>query len=156
SALGLLLGDVISLYAYRPVPGYIAAAFPIGGQRVVSWSTILIALAAGMLAAFAAAALPAIGLLRGAASGTPDRGASDSRARRGTATGAFAVGLTLAGASVATSTIAPATSIIASVGLAAGLVLCLPFAARYMLKLARAASRHVSDPSARISSAELQ
>ena len=38
-ALGLLLGDVISLYAYRAVPGYLTSAFPIGGQRVVGLQT---------------------------------------------------------------------------------------------------------------------
>ena len=44
SVLGLLAGDVISLIAYRTVPGYIAAAFAIGGQRVVGLPTVLIAL----------------------------------------------------------------------------------------------------------------
>ena len=56
SVLGLLAGDVISLYRLPSVPGYIAAAFAIGGQRVVAAPTVLIALAGGMLAAFAAAA----------------------------------------------------------------------------------------------------
>ncbi len=66
SILGLLAGDVISLIAYRTVPGYIAAAFAIGGQRIVGLPTILIALGGGMLAAFAAAALPAaVGSARG-------------------------------------------------------------------------------------------
>jgi putative ABC transport system permease protein len=157
SALGLLLGDIISLYAYRPVPGYITAAFPIGGQRVVSWSAILLAFSAGMLAAFAAAALPAIGVLRSGPweAGDAARARSTSGELRRPATAAFAVGVVLAGTSLASSTLAPATSLAASVGLAAGLVLCLPFAARHLLKLSRAASRHLSDPSARLSSAEL-
>ena len=67
SILGLLAGDAISLLAYRAPPGYLTAAFPIGGQRIVSLQTILLALGAGLFAAFAAAALPAISLLRSSA-----------------------------------------------------------------------------------------
>ncbi len=33
--LGLLVGDAISLVAFRSLPGYLTAAFPIGSQRVI-------------------------------------------------------------------------------------------------------------------------
>ena len=51
SALGLLLGEVLSVALFSSNPGYLTFAFPIGGQRVVSWSSVALAVAGGMLAA---------------------------------------------------------------------------------------------------------
>jgi putative ABC transport system permease protein len=157
SLLGLLVGDAISLLAYRAPPGYLTAAFPIGGQRILSTQTVLIALAAGMFAAFAAAALPAVALLRSSAT-EPDAGLALSLLRRprvGDAI-AFACGGLLVCASIAASLLAPAVIVVALVVLAAGLVLCLPMAVRYTLKLVRAGARRSSDPSARLASGELK
>ncbi len=159
SLLGLLAGDVISLIAYRTVPGYIAAAFAIGGQRVVGAPTILIALAGGMLAAFAAAALPSIVALRAGAVAEPDAvGRTLSFARRLRLSDAivFACGSLLVCLSIAASALKPATTVAALVGLAAGLVICLPMILRYLLNLARTASRHSDDPAARLAVAELR
>jgi putative ABC transport system permease protein len=159
SLLGLLAGDVISLIAYRTVPGYIAAAFAVGGQRVIGLPTVLIALGGGMLAAFAAAALPAIVALRAGAAAEPDavgRTLSFARKLRFSNTIVFACGALLIILSVAASALKPATTVAALVGLAAGLVICLPMILRYMLKLARAASRHSGDPATRLAVAELR
>jgi putative ABC transport system permease protein len=158
SVLGLLAGDVISLIAYRTVPGYIAAAFAIGGQRVVGLPTILIALGGGMLAAFAAAALPAAVALRAGAAAEPEAvGGTLSLARKLHFSDAvvFACGALLVGVSVAASALKPQTTVVALVGLAAGLVICLPMILRQLLRLARMASRHSDDPTARLSVAEL-
>jgi putative ABC transport system permease protein len=157
SILGLLVGDVISLLAYRAPPGYLTAAFPIGGQRILDFQTILIALAAGMLAAFAAAALPAVALLRSSAI-EPEAGRAVSLIRRPHFSDSvvFACGVLLIGASVTTSLLWTAATVIALVAFAAGLVLCMPTIVRYTLQLARAASKHSSDPSARLASGELK
>ncbi len=159
SLIGLLAGDVISLIAYRTVPGYIAAAFAIGGQRVIGLPTVLIALAGGMLAAFAAAALPAIVALRAGAAVEPDavgRTLSLARKLRFSDAIVFACGALLVCLSVTASALIPATTVVALVGLAAGLVICLPTILRYMLNLARAASRRSGDPAARLAVAELR
>jgi putative ABC transport system permease protein len=157
-ALGLLFGDLISLSAYREVPGYLTAAFAIGGQRIVDPQTILIAVAAGMLAAFAAAALPAIGLLRSSATeaGAQSRLLSLVGTPRCADSTAFATGVVLVCAAVAASLFAPAFSVIALIALVAGVVICIPMLVRYMLRAARSLSRHSSDPAARLSLAELQ
>ncbi len=157
SILGLLVGDAISLLAYRAPPGYLTAAFPIGGQRILSFQTILIALAAGMLAAFAAAALPAIALLRSSAI-EPEAGRAVSLIRRPHFSDSvvFACGALLIGASIAASLLWTAATVVALVTFAAGLVLCMPTTVRYTLKLARAASKRSSDPSARLASGELK
>ena len=110
SLLGLLAGDAISLLAYRAVPGYIAAAFAIGGQRIVGASTIAVALSGGLLAAFAAAALPAIVALRGSATAEPDafgRALSFTRQLRFSDTLGFACGSALVCASIAVSVLDP-------------------------------------------------
>jgi putative ABC transport system permease protein len=141
SLLGLLAGDIISLVAYRTVPGYIAAAFAIGGQRIIETPTILVALAGGMLAAFAAAALPATVALRGGVAAEPDAvGRTLSFAHRLHFSDAvvFACGVLLVCVSIVASLLAPQTTVAALVGLAAGLVICLPMILRYVLKLAGA------------------
>ncbi|HXP99890.1 MAG TPA: FtsX-like permease family protein [Solirubrobacteraceae bacterium] len=157
SILGLLVGDAISLLAYRAPPGYLTAAFPIGAQRIVSIQTISIAFAAGVLAAFIAAALPAVALLRGNAIEPELTGRALSLLRRPRVSDSlvFVCGATLVCASIAASLLWPAATVIALVAFAGGLVLCLPMIVRYALKLARGASRHSSDPSARLASAEL-
>jgi len=159
SVLGLIAGDVISLIAYRAVPGYIAAAFTIGGQRVISASTIAIALAGGMLAAFAATALPAAVALRGSAAVEPEavgRTLSFTRRVHLSDTVAFACGASLVCLSIAASALRPATTVVALVALSAGLVICLPMILRYLLILAHTASRHSRDPTARVAVAELR
>jgi putative ABC transport system permease protein len=159
SAIGLLAGDIVSLVAYRAVPGYIAAAFAVGGQRVVEPQTILIALGGGLLAAFAAAALPALATLRAGATAEPEavgRALSLARKRRVSDTLLFICGAVLVCLSVAASALAPATTVVALVGIVVGMVICLPMSTRYLLKLARAASRRSGDPAAVLSVAELR
>jgi putative ABC transport system permease protein len=159
SLLGLLAGDVISLFAYRTVPGYIAAAFAVGGQRIIGAQTVLIALAGGMVAAFAAAALPALAILRSSATVEPEavgRTLSLAGKLRLSDTIVFAGGALLVCVSVTASALKPATTVVALVGFAGGLVICLPMIVRYLLKLAHTASRHSGDPAIRLSLAELR
>jgi putative ABC transport system permease protein len=157
-ALGLLVGDLISLYAYRAVPGYLTAAFAIGPQRVIGVETVLIALAAGMFAAFAAAALPAVGLLRSSATQMTEasRWLSLVAKPRVRDSSVFAIGAVLTLGSILAALLSPSLSVVALIALVVGMVLCIPMIVRYALKLARSASRHSNDPTTRLSSAELQ
>jgi putative ABC transport system permease protein len=159
SIVGLIAGDALSLVAYRAVPGYIAAAFPVGGERVVGAETVLLSFAGGIFAALAAAALPAVTILRAGAAAEPDAiGRSLSLARRARISSAlpFSCGIALVCGSVALCVVAPATTVVALVALVAGLVMCLPLATNALLRLARLLSRHSDDPSARLSVAELR
>lgn len=157
SILGLLAGDAISLLAYRAPPGYLTAAFPIGGQRIVSTYTVLVALAAGMLAAFAAAALPAISLLRSSAI-EPEAGRAVSILRKPRLSDSivFACGALLIGVSIVVSLLWTVATVVALLAFAAGLVLCMPAAMRHILRLVGAISRRSSDPSARLASGEMK
>jgi len=51
SGLGLILGEILSIGLFHAQPGYLAFAFPVGSQRIVSAATITESVAAGMIAA---------------------------------------------------------------------------------------------------------
>ena len=58
TALGLLLGDELSIHLFHSNPGYLSSAFSLGSERVVSWQSIAIAAGGGMLAACVAVLSP--------------------------------------------------------------------------------------------------
>jgi putative ABC transport system permease protein len=49
--LGLILGNVLSIAVFRDTPGYLATAFPVGNNRIVTLQSVALAVAAGMGAA---------------------------------------------------------------------------------------------------------
>lgn len=49
--LGLVLGDIFSRAVFSRTPNYLAVAFPIGNNRVVTWQSVAVAAAAGLTAA---------------------------------------------------------------------------------------------------------
>jgi putative ABC transport system permease protein len=157
---GIGAGEVISRLAYGSLPGYIAAAFPIGGQRIVSLQTVLLAVGGGLLAASAATAIPALTILRstGSAAGQVSLGRTFSLAQRIrlSDTFVFACGLVLICSAVGASLFAPATTVGGLIALALGLVLCLPMGTRYLLNLARALSLRSADAPTQLSVAELR
>jgi putative ABC transport system permease protein len=157
--LGLLAGELVSLYAYHGVPGYLAAAFPVGSQHIVTAQTVLIAFGGAILAAFAATLLPALAILRAAANAEPEglgRTLSLTRALRPSERAVFACGAILVCGCTLAALLAPTTTVLALAGLAGGLVICLPMCARGLVTLAGAAAQHSSDPAARLSVAELR
>lgn len=58
SLMGLILGDGLSRSLLQAQPGYLSLAFPVGSQRFVSVSSVLIAAAGGIVAAFLGVMLP--------------------------------------------------------------------------------------------------
>jgi putative ABC transport system permease protein len=50
-ALGLVLGELLSIAVFHSTPGYLTVAFPVGNTRIVSWQSVSLAIAAGMAAA---------------------------------------------------------------------------------------------------------
>jgi putative ABC transport system permease protein len=57
-ALGLVLGEALSITVFRQDPGYLSFAFPVGSSRIVSWQCFAEAIAAGMAAACTGVLLP--------------------------------------------------------------------------------------------------
>jgi putative ABC transport system permease protein len=65
SAAGIALGYALSHTLFGQVPSYLTVAFPIGTQKIVSASTILIAIGCGVLAALLASLRPVLDLRPG-------------------------------------------------------------------------------------------
>jgi putative ABC transport system permease protein len=49
--IGLALGDLLSVAVFRSTPGYLSSAFPVGNDRIVTWQSAVLAIAAGIVAA---------------------------------------------------------------------------------------------------------
>src|SRR6185312_14594295 len=58
SAIGLLLGDLLSRGAFRAVPGYLTFAFAVGDQRVIDARSVALAVCGGIAATLLAALRP--------------------------------------------------------------------------------------------------
>ena len=56
--LGIGLGELLSTVLFHSEPGYLAFAFPVGGQRIVTFTTIALSVAAGFLAALVGVLAP--------------------------------------------------------------------------------------------------
>jgi putative ABC transport system permease protein len=64
---GIALGYLLSHTLFAQVPSYLAIAFPIGTQKIVTVKVVLIALGCGLLAALLASTRPLLDLRRGRA-----------------------------------------------------------------------------------------
>jgi putative ABC transport system permease protein len=62
SVVGVLAGDALSQTVFNQVPDYLTFAFPVGTQRVLSLTTVVIALGCGLLAALLASLPPVLDL----------------------------------------------------------------------------------------------
>lgn len=125
AVLGLAIGDQVSRHLFGSVPGYLAFAFPLGDQRVVTWQNVAIAGGAGVLAACFALLAP----LRDISFGHPlvrRSGAGTRRSRRVMAL-AGVVSLLVTTVIVA---VLPDAAIVGVVMLTLALLLLLPFLLR--------------------------
>jgi putative ABC transport system permease protein len=50
-AIGLGLGDLLSIAVFHTTPGYLSFAFPVGNSRIVTWQSAVLAVGTGMAAA---------------------------------------------------------------------------------------------------------
>ena len=136
-ALGLALGDELSIHLFRSNPGYLSSAFAVGSQRVVSPQSVAVAVGGGMLAACVAVLSPLREILSrrppvltapGDLSGG-DGGASLGRLALG--------GLAFLAAATAILLLAPKAAVIGMVCLVAALLLLLPLPLAGTLALVR-------------------
>jgi putative ABC transport system permease protein len=134
-ALGLVLGEELSLHLFQSNPGYLSSAFAVGSQRVVGWQSFAVAVGGGMLAAIVAVLSP----LRDILSRDP-LAAIAPREMAGSArvAGRLALGglICLAGAA-AVLLAAPRAAIAGMVLLVAALLLELPIVLGLTLALVR-------------------
>ena len=123
-ALGLLLGDELSLHLFRSNPGYLGSAFAVGSQRTVGWQAFVVALAGGILAALAAVLTPLRDLFaRDPLAATSGR---ERALRSSTVAGLSLAGLVALGAATAVLLLAPSAAIAGMVVLVLALLSVLP------------------------------
>lgn len=132
--LGLALGDALSRYLFVASPGYLASAFALGSQRVVSASSIAVSTGGGMVAAVVAVLSP----LRDIFSRNPR--VAVASAPRATARGALGlafVALVLLAGAFAILLGASQAAIVGMILLVAALLLVLPAVLDATLALVR-------------------
>ncbi len=125
SAVGLVLGDLLSRGAFRSTPGYLSYAFAVGDQRIVSPEAVLLAVAGGLLATLVAAMRPLSDLISRRPLDAAYHEEDEPTARRvGSRRWLLLAGLGLAVAATAVLLVAPHATI-AGIALLVGAMLLL-------------------------------
>lgn len=154
SALGLGLGDELSIHLFHSNPGFLSSAFAVGSARVVGVQTVLIAVLGGMLAAVVAVLSPLRDILSRdpLAAITPRQGAMDTTAmRRRTAGGVACLAATLV-----ILLALPQLAILGMVGLTCALLLLLPFPLAATLALVRRVAPAITSAVPHVAVSELR
>jgi putative ABC transport system permease protein len=153
SALGLLLGEILSVALFSSNPGYLSFAFPIGAERIVTWKSIAIAVLGGMLAAGAGVLVP----LRSAIA---ERSGNSTRHLASTGEGQpWWLAASALACLVATTAIliwAPQAAIVGVVSLTLALLLCLPVLLGVVMNLSGRLQHLLSDASSYLALIELR
>jgi putative ABC transport system permease protein len=152
-ALGLALGEELSVHLFRSEATFLSLAFAVGSQRVVSAQSIWIAVGGGMLAALVAVLSP----LRDILASNPLAAISerDGSATIGAPGRSALAGLLSLGAAAALLLAAPDAAIPGMVLLVAALLLELPLALAAMLVLVSALARRIVSAVPHVAAMEL-
>ncbi len=141
SAIGLALGDQLSRHLFGAVPGYLAYAFPIGSQRIVTAESIALAAGAGIVAACLAVLAPLRDVLaRHVAAGDPTSENTLSRRLAVTA------GLALLAASAVVVVAVPDAALAGLFALTFSLLLLIPALMRLTTAIFEAVTRRLRSP----------
>jgi putative ABC transport system permease protein len=131
-AVGLLLGDELSIHLFHATPGYLTSAFAVGSQRVVNFASVAIAAAGGMLASLAAVLSPLRDILsRNPLAAVAPPGKASGDGRRAKLLSALGTGCMLL--AVLVLTLAPKLAVAGTVALILALLLLLALPLRLAL-----------------------
>lgn len=122
SAVGLALGDLLSIVVFNSPPGFLSFAFPIGSQRIITWESVLIAVGAGALATCVGVLTPTRDVWVRATSDDITRG----RPFGGRRVYMFAGGCACLAATLLILVAAPQSAVVGIVALIIALLLLLP------------------------------
>ncbi|MEX1142742.1 MAG: FtsX-like permease family protein [Thermoleophilaceae bacterium] len=140
SVAGIALGDVLSRHLFDTTPGYLAAAFAVGSQRIVTWQSIAVASSSGLVAACIAVLVPLRDILSYRPRRKPGPPARRTSRLREQAAAGGAVCVAIATAIVAA---APDDAVAAIVALTIGFLLLLPLLLRLVANLFELATERV-------------
>ncbi len=149
-ALGLALGDELSLRLFHASPGYLSYAFPVGTQRIVGWQSVALALAGGALAACVGVLVPLRDvLIRG------ERRVVSARAPR-RARLVLAAGVALLALTGAVLAFAPRAAIVGVGSLTVAMLLLLPILLRGVLGAVERLTQNIKARAPFVAVAELR
>jgi putative ABC transport system permease protein len=159
SALGLALGEELSVHLLRSEPSFFSLAFTVGSQRAVSPQSVAIAVGGGMLAALVAVLSPLRDVLaRDPLAAIAVRDVSGSGLESGGARSgvrAALAGLVCLAAATALLLVAPDAAIPGMILLVVALLLELPLALAATLALIGALARAIVSPVPHVATMEL-
>lgn len=140
SALGLAIGDEISLRLFGGSPSYLSFAFPVGSQRIVNWVSFAVAIAGGMIAAFAGVLIPLRDMFGRPLGRSRSKRARDRQVRLEQASALMLTGLVCLGLTTGILVLAPQDSVLGVVVLTASLLLLLPGLVALVLRVVKRAT----------------
>lgn len=145
SLVGIVFGDVLSRTLFQRIPDYLAFAFPLGTQRVVHLSTVLVALGCGVLATLLASLPPLLDLRPSRPVDAVFRESGDSGEAVGrTATRTIAAGgVLLLGVVSALVLVSPTLTVVAGVLLALATPCLIPPAFAAVIAILERAGAHL-------------
>ena len=133
-AIGLVLGDELSIHLFHSNPGYLSSAFAVGAERVVSWQSIAISVLGGMGAASVAVLSP----FKDIVSRNPLAAIETKEGTGGSTSWPLTLaGLACLGATLAILLAAPQAAIVGMVTLVAALLALLAVPLAWMLAFVR-------------------
>jgi putative ABC transport system permease protein len=139
SVVGIAMGDLFSRTLFGEVPGYLTAAFPVGGAQIITASTVIIAAGCGVGAALLASVWPLLDMRPGRPIDTVMHGQGESGQnipRRTTVLLALASAALILVVSVLALAI-PSLTILGGVLLAIAATCLVPFAYTTVIALLR-------------------
>jgi putative ABC transport system permease protein len=123
SILGLALGELLSVTVFQANTGYLSFGFPVGTRRIVTWKSVLVAVAGGQLAASVGVLTPLRDVW------IPQRRSASLEARRTPLAlrgAAVVVGLACLGGTTVILRIAPQSAVVGIALLVVALICLLP------------------------------
>ncbi len=158
SAVGVVLGYLLSHTLFHSVPVYLAFAFPVGSQQTLQLSLVLIAMACGVLATLLASLLPAFDIRPGRPRDAVFAQAADGGEGiyKRTATRFGLVGLSLLAVVTLLVVIAPGFTLVGGAMLALATLCLIPTAFALTARVLRRASENISSSSLILAVRELR
>jgi putative ABC transport system permease protein len=152
-AVGLILGEELSIHLFHSNPAFLSLAFAVGSERAVSWQSIAIAIGGGMLAATVAVLSPLRDIVARdpLAATNPREGSVRARTGRRRAL----AGLACLGGASALLLVAPDASIPGMALLVGALLLELPIALSATLVLVKRVASMIVSPVPHVATMEL-
>ena len=137
SVIGIALGELLSIELFRAQPGYLAFAFPVGQERIVTAATFAEAFAAGLAAALVGVLAPVRDIIA-----RPLRPPAEvERAPRGWTAARLLTGVLCLAATAAIVLFRPQSAVVAVVTLVVACMALLPFLFNLILLAFDAAQR---------------